>query len=215
MDWPSRKLWQSPLTYNVAGGAGDLDAETAPFGQGPCVERKETLYVFDQGVLNAFDLATGNARWRAPATSIAGVHFDDKGMIYVNTCTESSDILNSKGHFDAPEDTALLVEKIDPKTGAVLWKVEREGLVRYASGQFLYTVASQRGDAEDEDFAMPLLNTGFQKIAHVRVKRLDPANGRVLWEHYHGHTPLDVAFEKNTIHLLCKKEMRVLKFFSF
>ena len=124
-------------------------------------------------------------------------------------------VSRARQHFDVPEDTALLVEKIDPKTGAVLWKVEREGLVRYASGQFLYTVASQRGDAEDEDFAMPLLNTGFQKIAHVRVKRLDPANGRVLWEHYHGHTPLDVAFEKNTIHFLCKKEMRVLKFFSF
>ena len=49
---------------------------------------------------------------------------------------------------------------------------------------------------------------------HVRIKRLDPGNGHVLWEHYQGRAPLDVQFDKNTIQLLFKKEVQFLKFFS-
>ena len=45
----NQKLWQSTLAYNVSGGLAALDAEHAPYGQGPCVERKDALYVFDAG----------------------------------------------------------------------------------------------------------------------------------------------------------------------
>ena len=71
LDKANQKLWQSALTYNVAGGLGALDAEHAPYGQGPCVERKDALYVFDQGVLTAFDLANGQ---RALALALGRHH---------------------------------------------------------------------------------------------------------------------------------------------
>jgi len=79
-DKSNKKLWQSSLNYNVVGTAS-LDEQDAPYGLGPCVERKGSLYVFDQGVLTAFDLANGNARWRLPSIGITGLFFDDKGMI--------------------------------------------------------------------------------------------------------------------------------------
>ncbi len=64
-DKTNKKLWQATLTYNVPAGNRDENEAASPFGEGPCVEHGDTLYVFDQAVLTAFDLATGNARWRA------------------------------------------------------------------------------------------------------------------------------------------------------
>jgi len=107
----------------------------------------------------------------------------------------------------------MFVQKINATTGASIWKVEAEGLVRYVSGKFVYTVACQQGDAEDDTIIA--LKTGFERIPHIRIKRLDPSNGRVMWEHYHRHAPLDVRFDRNTINFLCKNEMQVLKFISF
>ena len=81
-DKTNKKLWQAALTYNVAGGNRAADGEASPFGEGPCVERGDTLYVFDQAVLTAFDIATGNARWRLPSVGVVGLFFDDQGMLY-------------------------------------------------------------------------------------------------------------------------------------
>ena len=91
-DKTNKKLWQAALTYSVLNGAGAFGAgafggENTPFGEGPCVERGDSLYVFDQAVLTAFDVATGNVRWRLPSVGVVGLFFDDKGMMYVNSTT--------------------------------------------------------------------------------------------------------------------------------
>ena len=78
-DKTNKKIWQAALTYNVAGGNRAANGEASPFGEGPCVEHGDTLYVFDQAVLTAFDLATGNARWRLPSVGVVGLFFDDQG----------------------------------------------------------------------------------------------------------------------------------------
>jgi hypothetical protein len=41
-DRDNRKLWQSTLNYNLAGGMNDLDEESSPYGAGPCVEHNIT-----------------------------------------------------------------------------------------------------------------------------------------------------------------------------
>ena len=216
-DATNKKLWEAKLNSELmAGFRPNLSGETPPFGEGPVIERGNTLYLFDREELTAFDLTTGNARWNLSSRNISGLHFDDQGMIYVNSTSEAYWVLLSLRHFDVTEKNIQMVQKVDPKTGSVIWKADGEGLVRYVSGQFLYTVASQKGDAEDDDIAsMPVINTGFQQIPHIRIKRLDPATGQVLWEVYHGHTPLDVRFEKNVIAVVCKKEFRVWKYFTF
>ena len=89
LDKANKKLWESSLSYNVQGDLSALDADTAPYGQGPCVERNGVLYVFDEGVLTAFELANGNARWRLPSVGIAGLFFDDREIMYVNSTTAS------------------------------------------------------------------------------------------------------------------------------
>jgi hypothetical protein len=52
----------------------------------------------------------------------------------------------------------------------------------------------------------------FQIPPHVRIRRLDTGNGRVLWQHYQKRFPLDVRYDKNSIHFLFKREVQVLKF---
>lgn len=41
-----------------------------------------------------------------------------------------------------------------------------------------------------------------------------PANGRIMWEHFQQRAPLDVEFDKNTIRLVFKKEVQVLRFLA-
>jgi hypothetical protein len=50
--------------------------------------------------------------------------------------------------------------------------------------------------------------------SHVMIRRLNPSNGNVMWEHFQKRAPLDVHFDGNTIELVFKKEVQVLKFLS-
>src|SRR5690242_20146935 len=85
LDKSNKKLWQATLTYSVPAVGRGIFHEESQFGEGPCVEHDDTLYVFDQAVLSAFDLNSGNARWRLPSVGTVGLFFDDKNNIYVNT----------------------------------------------------------------------------------------------------------------------------------
>ena len=153
--------------------------------------------------MTAFDLATGGIRWKFDAVGTSGVLVDDHGMLYVNATTPSS------GGGAAQQ----MVIKVDARTGKTLWHADREGLVGYVSGKFIYTVESYVGDRDDAD-GLPGIETVFHVPAFVRVRRLDPDTGRVLWNHHQPRFPLDVQFDKNSIHLLFKKEVQVLKFIS-
>jgi hypothetical protein len=48
----------------------------------------------------------------------------------------------------------------------------------------------------------------------VRIKRLNPKNGKEIWEHFQDRGPLDIQFTKNTIELVFKKEVQILKFLA-
>ncbi len=208
-DKTNKKLWQAALTYNVAAGAGAANGETAPFGEGPCVERGDTLYVIDQAVLTAFDLATGNARWRLPSVGVVGLFFDDKGMLYVNTTTADPENIKYSRQIDISQKIDAVLLKIDPQTGKTLWSVKPGGFISYLSGKFIYTVQSfDPGDQE----ASP---TGIQLPAYLKIRRINPADGRVLWDHEQDRAPLDVRFKNNSIQLVFKKEVQVLKYLSF
>jgi hypothetical protein len=213
-DKQNKKLWEAPLTYNVAGGAEDADALDSGVGQGPCVERNNVLYVFDEGVLTAFDLATGNAQWRVPSVGITGLFFDDKDMLYVNTTDASPDRIKYSRQIDISEMPAGLLLKINPKDGKIVWKTAPPGPVTYVSGKFIYCVQSS-GPMEEggRDSIMGMTGMAGTK-AFLRIKRLNPSNGKEMWEHYEGRGPIEVQFDKNTIRLVFKKEVEVLKFHS-
>ena len=134
-DKSNRKLWEGTLNYNVLGGGGGADEESATTGEGPCVEHKDTLFVFDQGVLHAFDLKTGNARWRLPSVGISGIFFDEKDNLYVNTTDASPDSIKYSRQIDVPGKVASVIQKVDSQTGKVLWISRPGGAISYVWGR--------------------------------------------------------------------------------
>ena len=207
LDQTNKKLWQTSLTYPLAYGSG------GHYGEGPCVEHGDTLYVFDQAVLSAYDLMTGNARWRLPSVGVVGIFFDDQGMIYVNTTTGNPDDLKYSRQIDISKSTSAVLLKIDPKTGKTLWRVEPGGFVSYLSGKFIYTVEGyDPGDQEDElSDTMSMLT----KPAYMHITRINPKNGRTMWDYQEDRCPVNSEFHQNSIELVFKKEVEVLHYLSF
>jgi len=212
-DKSNKKLWQSELTYNITGGDKQMDRlETSPYGAGPCAENNGTLYVFDQAVLTAFDPTSGNARWRIPTVGTVGLFFDDKGTVYVNTTTGNPDDIKYSRQIDVSKATMAVVMKVDPSTGTILWRTHPGGYISYLSGKFIYSYKEyDPGDEEDQsdDATAAIMGTAYTKII-----RINPSNGRVMWEHDEGRAPVDVQFDNNMISLVLKKEVEVLKYFT-
>jgi len=212
LDKTFKKLWEAQFNFDLPGGSGrGQDSEASSAGEGPCAERGDALYVYDAGVLTAFDLATGAVRWRMPSVGTTGLFFDDQGMIYVNTTSATPDNLKYSNQIDVTEKVHPIVLKVEPKTGRTLWRANNDGVVSYVSGKLVYTIESYPGD-DDEANGLLGVETVFHVPPHVRIRRLDAGNGRVLWQHYQKRFPLDVRYDKNSIHLLFKKEVQVLKF---
>ena len=212
LDKSNKKLWQTTLTYSIPAGGGGLFREESKFGAGPCVEHGGTLYVFDQAVLAAFDLATGNARWRLPSVGVVGLFFDDQGMVYVNTTSGNPDDLKYSKQIDISKATDDILMKVDPQTGKTLWSVKPGGFISYLSGKFIYTVQSYDPNPLDEE---QMSDMALTKPPYFRIARINPKNGRILWEHYQDRVPFDVRFHDNSIELVFKREVQVLKFLAF
>jgi hypothetical protein len=212
LDKTNKKLWEANLTYNVPHGGGEaVDDDETSTGEGPCVERGDALYVFDQAMLTSFDLATGNARWRLPSVGIVGLLFDDKGMMYVNSTSATVENIKYSRQIDISQKTSLVVFKVDPKTGGKLWSVEPGGFISHIAGKLIYTVESYRNDTDPDDpYALP-----GQIPSHVKIQRINPGDGRISWTYAESRAPLDVHFSGNTIELVFRKEVEVLKFLSF
>ena len=200
-DKSNKKLWQAGLTYNVG------PRRDPTLGAGPCVEQGDTLYVVDQAVLTAFDLATGNARWRLPSVGIVGLFFDDQGNLYLNTTTADLESIQYSRQIDITQKIDDILMKIDPKTGRTLWTSKPGGFISYVSGKFIYTVQSyDPGDVESP--------SGVTFPPYLKLRRINPSNGEVLWDHEEDGAPLDVHFNNNIIQVVFKNRVEVLKFLS-
>jgi hypothetical protein len=208
-DKANKKLWQSTLSYNVKPGLATLDEESSTYGLGPCVEKNGSLYVFDEGVLSAFDIINGSARWRLPSVGIVGLFFDDHDMMYVNTTTATHDRLKYSRQIDLSQKVSSVILKIDSRNGKILWSEESKGLVNYVSGKFILASQSSIPDNPDDS------DTGLEKQPWLRIRRINANNGREVWDHFQERAPLDIAFDQNTIRLVFKREVQVLRFPKF
>jgi len=212
LDKDNQVRWQIALTYNVNRGLASLEPERAPYGLGPCVERQGTLYVYDEGILAAFDLANGNVCWRLPSVGITGLFFDDQGMLYVNATTASPDAIKYSNQIDITRKASPVVMKVDPRTGKGLWAAQLGGLINYVSGKFIYTMSSYQADDErDSAFSTDAI---LGRESFLCIKRINPKNGQVMWEYPDKRVPLDVQFDQNTIRLVFKREVQVLRFLA-
>jgi hypothetical protein len=152
-------------------------------------------------------------RWRLPSVGISGLFFDDQGMIYLNTTTASPDSIKYSNQIDITRKAASVVMKIEPRTGKVLWTADLGGLVNYVSGKFIYCMHSYHAD-DDEDSGPYTADSILGRSSTLSIKRINPKNGRVMWEHVQERAPFDVQFDQNTIRLVFKKEVQVLRFLT-
>ena len=56
---------------------------------------------------------------------------------------------------------------------------------------------------------------GLESKPYLRIRRISPKNGRVLWDHYQPRGALDVKIRDNSFQIVFKREVQVLKFISF
>jgi hypothetical protein len=147
-------------------------------------------------------------RWRLPGVGTSGLLFDDRGMVYLNTTDAAQERLKYSQQVDIENKTRQLILKVDPHSGKILWRARNVGRLARTTGKFLYSVEWAPG----EDGARPRPN---MMPAHVRIHRLDPGNGGVIWEYFQAREPLAFDFERNMIQVLFKQEMQIVKFFSF
>lgn len=217
LDKNNKKLWQASLTYPISAdeGAGLFSPEKTHYGEGPCVERGDTLYVFDQAVLTAFNLASGDARWRLPSVGVVGLFFDDKDNVYVNTTTGNPDDIKYSRQIDINRQTENVVMKVDAKTGKTLWTAKPGGFVSYVSGKFIYVIDSYDPNPTDED-VMNDMTASMQKPAFLRITRIRPSDGRIMWDYYdRDRCPVNWNFDDNSIQLIFKREVQVLRYLTF
>ena len=80
--------------------------------------------VIDAGMLTAFDLGTGNVRWRVPSVGVVGLFFDDKEMLYVNSTTASPESLKYSRQIDVSANVNQVTLKVDAKDGKVAVRFE-------------------------------------------------------------------------------------------
>ncbi len=214
LDKTNKKMWQASLTYPIsAGERGFFARAESQFGAGPCVEHGDTLYIFDQALLSAFTLTSGDARWRVPSVGVVGLFFDDAGNVFVNTTSGNPDDIKYSRQIDISKRTEDVLLKLDSKSGKTLWSIKPGGFISYLKGKFIYTVQSYNPTDED---AMNDMSAALQKPAFLRIARVNPKDGRLLWEYYdRDRCPIDVHFDENSIELVFKREVQVLKYLTF
>jgi len=216
LDKANKKIWQATLTYAVPVSEASqyFTGEKPRFGEGPCVEHGDTLYLFDQAVLTAYELNTGNARWRLPSVGVVGLFFDDKDNVYVNTTTGNPDDIKYSKQIDVNRQTEAVVSKIDAKTGKTLWSVKPNGYVSYLSGKFIYIVDAFDPNSKDADVNNDMI-ASLQKRPYLHITRLNPKDGRTLFDYYdRDRCPFFVQFDNNSIDLIYKREVQVLRFLA-
>ena len=214
LDKSNKKLWQANLSNKIGKGSGldENDPGQTSTGLGPCVEHDGTLYVIDEATLTAFDLTTGNVRWRVPTIGILGVFFDGQGSMYVNSTTADLESLRYSRQIDINKKIAASVLRIDCQTGKVYWTVQPGGFVSHVDGKFVFCFASHQAPDLDPDALTTL--PGMLNSA-MDIRRLDPKTGKTLFDYPEPRAPLSVRFNGNIIELVFRKEVEVLKFLSF
>ena len=160
--------------------------------------------------------STGNPRWRLPSVGVVGLFFDDQNNVYVNTTSGNPDDIKYARQIDISRKTEAVLFKVDPKTGKTLWSIKPGGYISYLSGKYIYAIQSNDPNPTDEE-VLNDMTASLQKPAFLQIQRINPQNGRIMWEYHDpiGRAPIDARFHGNSIELVFKREVQVLRYLTF
>jgi hypothetical protein len=207
LDKQNRKLWETKLAFSPT---EERDCT-------PGVESGPNLYFYDRGVLTAFEARTGQARWRLPSVGISKIQLDGRGMLYVTTTAASHESIQYSEQFSLSEDRSTVILKVDPATGRILWKIPKVGDTFYLSGKYVYATHAQVSGLRA--IGAILNGTGLSRgggsiPVNFRIFRINPSNGKVIWEYYRKGQPLSLDFQGRTIAAVFQNEFQLLRYLT-
>jgi hypothetical protein len=143
------------------------------------------------------------------------VQFDDHGALYVDSTSGSPDDIQYSDQIKFDKVAPVLL-KIDPTSGKILWQVAQEGQTCFLSGPFLYTVSVQQGGIAMANGLAEALNAPRpDSPVYLDIVRLDPANGKILWDFSREEFPSEYSFQQNRFLLRVGNDVQVWKFLTF
>jgi len=211
-DKENKKLFDAKLAYAIN---GRYHPERWDHHSVPAVEGPGGLYFFDEGVLTAFSLPSGEVRWRLPSVGISKVQFDDHGVLYVDSTSGSPEDIQYSEQIKFDKAAPVLL-KIDPASGKILWQVAQQGQRAFLSGPYLYTASADKGGVAMANGLAEALDTARPDApVYFHLYRLDPENGKILWDFYRDEAPAELSFQQNRFLIRFGSDVQVWKFLTF
>jgi hypothetical protein len=211
-DKENKKLFDAQLAYPIN---SRYNPERWDRHSAPAVEGSGGLYFFDEGVLTAFSLPAGQVRWRLTSVGISKAQFDDHGIMYVDSTSSSPEDIQYSDQIKFDKAAPVLL-KIDPSSGKILWQVAQEGQGCFLSGPFLYTASAEQGGIAMANGLAEALNAPRPDApVYFHIYRLDPADGRILWDFYREEAPAEFSFQQNRFLTRFGSDVQVWKFLTF
>lgn len=210
-DKQNNKLFDAALSYPVNGQF----VTNNPRHLAPAAERAGVLYVFDQAVLTALSLPGGQVLWRLTSVGISRVQFDGDGMMYVDTTGAIPEDIqySDQIHF---ETIPPVIMKVDPRSGKILWQVQKLGQHCRLSGKYVYTVSQNQGGGVMAVGLADAINAPRPEgPAYFHIHRLDAATGKELWDFFREDAGDDVDFQQNTFIVRFGNDLQEWKFLDF
>ena len=210
-DKQNKKLFSAQLTYPVN---GHYQPDRWDRHSAPAVEGNGGLYFFDEGVLTAFSLPSGEVRWRLPSVGISKVQFDDHGVLYVDSTSGSPEDIQYSDQIKLDKAAPVLL-KIDPASGKILWHVAQEGQGCFLSGPFLYAASAEQGGIALANGLAEAINAPRPDApVYFHLYRIDPADGKILWDFYRTEAPAELSFQQNRFLLRFGSDVQAWKFLT-
>ncbi len=209
-DKNNQLLWQDTLAFPV----GPVEVDPQNPESGPCIERLNTLYVADQGALRAFDLQTKKVKWTYITVGISRIQFDDEGMIYLTSTTASPDTIQYTQDVRITDRALPVLIKVNSQTGQEIWKLQKTQAAEFdahVSGKFIYLTT---GNISSFDMLKAMETKSGEVPYHFRITRLNPKDGKPMWEFYRASQPQSVDFAQNQILVQWPNELQLLKYLA-
>jgi len=227
LDKGGRFKWEAPLSYSLSYRAlasaayhqpefgnyrepNALDDQTGTAFLFPFVEHAGRLFAYDRGVLAAFDLESGEVKWRVTSVGIRKIVFDEAGMLYACTTLDSPESINQPV-MDRKDEPVQAIQKIDPATGTIVWLAPHLGTELFVTGKFMYSMWIGENLL---DKAAAMAAGGADPVPSCAITRIDPGSGEVLWRREYKGEPDVFNVRGNRLLLQFPRRIEMLKFFS-